>query len=482
MAEASAPELQQLEPPTRSLSLRFLACLRSCPVVPVVLFVVFIGFDASKGLVVQWADMGRSDTSRVKLESKEDVDLVAGALADEKLNRYFLGVLRDDVEVSNRTLAKGWWLMASRDFKGADSVKALAELKPGAALEFAHPRKPVATVQVFVNAVVSMAIGVCLAAVGGGVPLMKECVNPRTCISVLPISALFNVAKIAGFQALYELDAGTFKLLLQLGLPMTAVFSTPILRRRYTFAQWEGLAMITLSAAAFSIAKYRTMRGGDSNIKLGIFYALVSVGLGCLGSVVAERFLKKTQFPFYVQKVQLDVGGSAFGALMVFVYPYVNPMQYLMLSLHHRGFFAGWTWKTLVVSAVWISQAWLSGFLAKKFSSVLKKVAQCITSIIVFILSALMSDLRGVDKLICLLAVVVVVSVHQFIRMAPPDTRGDKAAPDKEPEALSHEQAVIAKAMTVHNVELTPQASSMGFPPMDRVGSAPPASAREPLL
>jgi hypothetical protein len=378
----------------------------------------FIALDSSSGLVMQWANAGKSDSSKVTFSTSGELDALQKAAVLDPLNQYYLARFTSDTKVGDIEIREGWRLMASGGLEGAKDLDAIAKCALPCKVTLTHPMTPLPASINLLGKIANLAIGLGLGAKDGNA---MECLNPTKCLNALPVAACFAAGKVLSVQAFAYLDAGSFKLLSQVGLPLTALLSAPILGRAYSGAQWEALLLVTLSTAGFSVSKGSDAGGGLSTI--GVTYAMSCILIATLGSLFSELFLKRSPGAFYIQKAQLDVGGTAVTLAMAYIMPLLDEQRTHQLSLGLRGsMWDGWDGKVVAVAIIWAAQGWCAGLVAKHLSSVVKKVSQSVSGIVTFSLSLFMLGRSG-SVLEWILAFLVMITVHSFSVAPSPEAK-----------------------------------------------------------
>lgn len=97
------------------------------------------------------------------------------------------------------------------------------------------------------------AICVCLigSVVQEGRKGLRECCPSGVTVKLIPLASLGTIANFCSIEALNNIDAGTFKMMLHLNIITTATVSCFLLRRRYSMLQVESLIIVLLTACIF---------------------------------------------------------------------------------------------------------------------------------------------------------------------------------------------------------------------------------------
>lgn len=263
----------------------------------------------------------------------------------------------------------------------------------------------------------------------------------RTIFSYSLIAGFFSIAAVFSKLAYSKLDAGLKKILDQLRLPITAGLSFVIVGKKYNMHEWLSLLIVPLAVCCFYIAdvehdevtelhskcRYPShcfdepgydicalrvdgptiigtaikdknyMNGTVHDIitfpvkaaktdSQGLVYSLMATVFNCMGSLWFERLMKKTaSTPFPTQKVQLETTGFVVAVAMSFIVPlWIDSQDGKAVWWEKNeaegsgeGFFQGYNGLTLIVIAIDIWMAWMSGIIVKQFSAVVQKIAKC---------------------------------------------------------------------------------------------------------
>merc|ERR1712151_1469554 len=78
------------------------------------------------------------------------------------------------------------------------------------------------------------------------------------------------------------------------------------------------------------------------------------------------------------------------------------------------GLFVGWSAQTLVALITTLLQSWLGGLVAKRLSTVIRAVAQCLSLLIIYFIGDLVLNRKPFDWPVGVMAVVVACTVQVF--------------------------------------------------------------------
>jgi len=243
-------------------------------------------------------------------------------------------------------------------------------------------------------------------------------------------SALFSLCLYVEVMVLSFISADVFKALEQSRLLVVALLSRHIVGATQSFAEWNGLMLITFAAVGYMETKKLETRGlsaegaaptGTVDLYcIGIPLTMLCVVMQALACLLAERLCKGEKFlPFYVQKFFIEAWALLFGLLMSGV---LNPIVLAGLrsmedsfdlqlgssvkSLEGNYFRApllGWNciWAVVMLGFV-TGKSWLTGLIIKRFSSVAKQCCSVTAmGITYFAVKLHICETRGVDTFFC---------------------------------------------------------------------------------
>jgi hypothetical protein len=236
-------------------------------------------------------------------------------------------------------------------------------------------------------------VGIGLSVYFNGKKSLNECFDWEAVMRLFPMALCFTVAQILSIISNTYFDPGSLKVICQVSLPIDAIFSHIVLNRKFTYQQIQAILLVCVSTIAFFELKLLVSRAGVTVDRrrsvTGLWFVLPSIAFSCAGSVFAEKFIKKNSYvPFYTQKVQLSLGSCVSSVLLIIVNKIFNfePSDQAGGSAG-SGYFKNWelrTWVTLVHLTL---VGWVAGLLVKRLSSVVKNLAQSVSSLATFFLS-----------------------------------------------------------------------------------------------
>jgi len=277
---------------------------------------------------------------------------------------------------------------------------------------------------------------------------LKQAFNLRRVLRYLPCAAFFALASTAQCMAYATgVSAAVATALGYVYMPLSALVSRWVLGKYYIWLEWFSLLMLTFASAAFGFLQHHFSNLGrpdQESSAFGVILVLSSAIASVLGSLTAEKVLKEEDLPFHVQKVSLDMG-SLLSTLMLF--PIVGAISSRPQDAFWKlrplsgtcgdalcwsgegcsnpacgcecgsGFFVAWNnWLVLFALLVSIAQGWLTGMIIKKFSTVLRAIAQSSTILVIyFIGDPLLCDHCAMNWPLTLIAILVPLSTATFM-------------------------------------------------------------------
>jgi len=229
----------------------------------------------------------------------------------------------------------------------------------------------------------------------------------------LPCAICFTVSKLALLMALARLDAGTVRVMAQLGLPMVAIGSKWFMRKHYTREQWQAIWMIVIGVVTFYLVKTETERHAAAyalyrpwppqektqlgnaeqpsflvftswEMQVSVFYVIVSLASNCLGALISERFLKgKDRGPYYGLKAHL-LGGECIVNFALCVASWLFTSHGASFGSH---LCEGWDHRTVITMLVWIPSGWCATLVVRRCCALTKNIAQSAGSMLTYVFS-----------------------------------------------------------------------------------------------
>ncbi len=244
------------------------------------------------------------------------------------------------------------------------------------------------------------------------------------------LSLIYGIMNILSYVALRNVSAGIFTICAQLKILTTAVFSTIMLNRRYSWTKWRALLTLIMGVLLFSepvwikddTFEINSASSTAGNFMLGVSAVIAEVTLSGFASIYFERVIKTDvlgqklniwdrnfqlalgSFPVYMAFIVADGGGEA-------------------------GYLGGWSMVTVCLAFLGAAGGLLVALSIKYGDSILKTLAT--TGAIV--LSSLLDHflLEGPMTAVMVLSGVVVVmaicdySFDQTSELSTPISKSD---------------------------------------------------------
>jgi len=282
-------------------------------------------------------------------------------------------------------------------------------------------------VQLSVSALIALGVSFASAGVSG----IRIAMNFGRVLHCIPMAFLFYVSKVCTMTALGYVDAGTVKLSTELILPSTACLSVWMIPGcSYNRQQWISILTICMATLAFSAVQLEadvedvagrvdlTCAARHRAKIIGMSLCGAVVMANSIGSVVGERYLKRaTDVPLACLKAQLN-----FAELLLVMFILMTPWSSGphtkhpgALDMERRGTFAGWDARVLICALSWVPATWMSTIVTAKFSTVVKNVAQCVSTLVTYFVVLLdPTNSKRHSPSSTFLAFVIVLSVGTF--------------------------------------------------------------------
>ncbi|OLP97471.1 hypothetical protein AK812_SmicGene20201 [Symbiodinium microadriaticum] len=183
------------------------------------------------------------------------------------------------------------------------------------------------------GASVAAAVGLGVTGLVDGRAGLREALAWKDVLRSFPVAACFSLSQTFTIMAY---SAGVLSADFSLGgqrngehgvvgnvyLPLSALLSRWIFRRSYSFLEWIALTALMLSASVFVLLQ-QSPSGWGHKLTVGLmslergYYNQVC--MSCLASMLSEKIMKAGSSPFYIQKVNLDIGSFITSVIMLFV-------------------------------------------------------------------------------------------------------------------------------------------------------------------
>merc|ERR1712008_117091 len=143
----------------------------------------------------------------------------------------------------------------------------------------------------------------------------------------------------------------------------------------------------------------------------------VVVLANAVGSVLGERLLKgEIGTPLACMKARL-VLAELFLVTIV--------LNFVEAPSRGCSWFDGWNWRVAICAAGWVPATWCSTLITARFSTVVKNLVQCLSTMITYILSLMDPTNTVHPPAATLLALIVLFSVSTFSLQSAPSRRCD---------------------------------------------------------
>ncbi|CAK0873134.1 unnamed protein product [Prorocentrum cordatum] len=270
----------------------------------------------------------------------------------------------------------------------------------------------------FMSAAASIGLGLVVSFIRRGRRGVRDSVDPGSILKLLPVSASFAISLLGLLKSFPHFDGAFIKLVGQIKLPITAILSAIVLGRRYTLVQWQVIICICIACCSFTALRLDSRIAVASVPCVGLLWVFTWVVFNALATLFAEwAFKQKDAMPFESIMTHLGVG-----KMLTVV---------LSLTLDSRfqlgQFFGGWDWSTAAIVCTLVGDAWLSGLMVSRLSSVTKNVCKCCTVVVLYCValatgrqSPVLSQVLGALMIVVLTATFATLSLQQGPRQAAP--------------------------------------------------------------
>ena len=134
------------------------------------------------------------------------------------------------------------------------------------------------------------------------------------------IGFLFGLGDYLEMRSMASLGGGSYQILLQSRLLITALMLWLVSGKRQTPFQWNLLALVVCSMSVYMcLDMARDVDDGNANKLLGTINVVLKVTVSCLAAVLTDRYTKEFDDPVYIQAVQLRISRTLLLAALVCV-------------------------------------------------------------------------------------------------------------------------------------------------------------------
>lgn len=256
---------------------------------------------------------------------------------------------------------------------------------------------------IVVTNLTSLLLAVWLSLVLEGATFMKKMSHCHYVLRFLGISFLFTFASVLVLCA-YRIGTPPIEVVTigYIYMPISAVLSYYVFRRRYGLLEWLSVGMMSLAVLAFIYLREESKGDAPGRAFLveGFCLVVFAVAVSVSASILAERAFKEQslcvtqrakpqQTRFYIMKVHLD-----FAALLCSVFLWaahrVLPQSFDDFFLqwsHTKAWFGTWGADQFKMIFVAVAHGWAAGLITKEFSTVIKAIVQTVSVVLVMCLS-----------------------------------------------------------------------------------------------
>jgi len=297
----------------------------------------------------------------------------------------------------------------------------------------------------------SVAVGLGVTGLVDGRAGIWEAVAWKDVLRSFPVAACFSLSQTFTIMAYSAGVSGMENTVVgNVYLPLSALLSRWIFRRSYSFLEWIALTALMLSASVFVLLQQSPSGEVSSHIfSTGILYVILSVCMSCLASMLSEKIMKAGSSPFYIQKVNLDIGSFITSVIMLFVCGMAsqrpNDAFWKSRDVDGRmeaGIFVAWDARMVLVLVVTLLQNWLAGLVAKRLSTVIRSSAQQLSLLIVYFVGDIWLNHVVFDWPVGTTALVIALSVQVFA-LAGQVEHKNSVATSAPPSSSSCESQVV---------------------------------------
>lgn len=196
----------------------------------------------------------------------------------------------------------------------------------------------------------------------------------ETSRKMMVLALIYGSMNILSFISLRNISAGMFTIFAQCKILSTAMCSTIMLGRQYSWTKWRALIALMLGVLLFSEPIWGRNDDGESalstteggNAALGTLAVLTEVMLSGFASIYFEKVIKldPLQLGIWERNFQLALGSV--------------PVYLLFIAGNGggtAGFFGGWSWLAFLLSALGAAGGLLVALSIKYGDSILKTLA-----------------------------------------------------------------------------------------------------------
>ncbi|CAJ1950604.1 unnamed protein product [Cylindrotheca closterium] len=240
------------------------------------------------------------------------------------------------------------------------------------------------------------------------------------------LALIYGAMNILSFVALRNISAGMFTIFAQCKIMTTAVFSSIILKRSYSWTKWRALIALMMGVLLFSEPIWgdpvhrKEIEGG--NVMIGTAAVITEVTLSGFASIYFEKVIKLDPLKLNIWERNFQL---ALGSLPVYLFFIAGDGGGM------TGFFGGWSWIAFLLSLLGAAGGLLVALSIKYGDSILKTLA---TTGAIILSSLLDHYLLGgpLTPPMIIAAVQVITAICNYTFDAtppPPDTAASESQP-----------------------------------------------------
>jgi solute carrier family 35 (UDP-sugar transporter), member A1/2/3 len=226
------------------------------------------------------------------------------------------------------------------------------------------------------------------------------------------LAAIYGAMNILSFVSLRNIGAGVFTIFAQCKILTTAIFSSIILRYKYSWAQWRALVSLMLGVLLFTSPIWSNSSAVQSggNAVLGTAAVLIEVTLSGFASIYFEKVIKTDPEKIGIWERNFQLALGSFPIYIVFI---------MANNGDEAGFLGGWTFLAWILAFLGAAGGLLVALSIKYGDSILKTLA---TTGAIILSSVLDWAFMGgpLDSTMCIAGAQVVIAIANYTFDYPP--------------------------------------------------------------
>lgn len=237
------------------------------------------------------------------------------------------------------------------------------------------------------------------------------------------LAAIYGAMNILSYISLRNIGAGIFTIFAQCKILTTAVFSSIILRYKYSWAQWRAMVSLMLGVLLFTAPVWNDLSVQDGgNAFIGTAAVLIEVTLSGFASIYFEKVIKTDPEKIGIWERNFQL---ALGSCPIYIF-------FIMANKgDEAGFFGGWTPTAWILALLGAAGGLLVALSIKYGDSVLKTLA---TTGAIILSSVLDHAFMGgpLTATMCIAGSQVVIAIANYTFDYPPPPAQSPDEPDVE--------------------------------------------------